>query len=169
MVSLISPLNPCIAESLAGSSCLQLFPELSSWSALHLQDAAHTPLRYRSRAAGAALCAHTPMHTECPGWNKGVSSNPCRGIEVSMAATFLGVNGWPASESARSAPAQAAVSPLHPAKVLFISVAALGFSSFHPTPRNQGGLSAHASLKPSTDTCTQLVSCSCQLKYPYNH
>lgn len=88
VVSLISLLKPWTAESLAGSSPRQLFPELSSWSALHLQDAAHAPLLYRSRAAGAALCAHTPMHTECPDWNEGVSSNPCRGTEVPMAATL---------------------------------------------------------------------------------
>lgn len=105
------------------------------------------------RAAGVGLGAPTHMHTECPGWREGMSSNPCRGMEVPIAAAFLGMNGSPTSETAHPAPAPGAAPPVHPAELLFTSVAALGFSSFHPAPRNQDGLSAHASLKPSSDTC----------------
>lgn len=52
-------LKPCIAESLVGSSSVQVFPKLSSWSALRFQDATHTPLRYRSASCWCSPgCPH---------------------------------------------------------------------------------------------------------------
>lgn len=85
-----------------------------------------------------------PCSLNAQAGGKGWATTPAEGWRFTMAAAFFGVNGWTTSETA------------HPALA-------------HLAPRIWDGLSAHTPLTPSSNTCLQLMRCSCRPKRPYDH